>query len=563
MGALYPPDAVFNQPPPLEDYNLFESDSALKEAVQREGAGWINADASRFGAFLGRPETINLGVQANRFAPELRTHDRFGYRIDEVVYHPAYHELMRIGIEARCHSLPWVESRPGAQVARAVLLMLRHQVDEGSSCPLTMTFAAIPSLRLQPELVAEWEPRALSSVYDPRAIPASEKGGVLFGMGMTERQGGSDVRANTTWAESVDGGGPGREYILTGHKWFCSAPMCDAFFILAQTVGGLSCFLMPRWRSDGTRNAFHLLRLKDKLGNRSNASGEVEFRRASARLVGEEGRGVATIMEMVRHTRLDCALGSAAAVRKAVAEATHHAAHRSAFGRRLIDQPLMRNVLADLCLESEAATTLAIRLARAFDRSKEDPREQKFARIATAIAKYWVTKRTPVIVAEALECLGGNGYIEESPLPRLYRDAPLNSLWEGAGNVQCLDVLKAMQKDPETIAALRQELASTTGANSIFDHFIASLLSAKEIAGAEFGARRLVEQLALALEASALIRSGNQPVADLFCAARLTERPGLAFGTLRSEEGVTLLLERAQPRTGHTAGTTEESGHND
>jgi putative acyl-CoA dehydrogenase len=412
-----------------------------------------------------------------------------------------------------------------------------------------MTFAAIPSLRLQPDLAAEWEPRALSSVYDPRSLPASEKGGVLFGMGMTERQGGSDVRANTTWAEPVDGSGPGKEYVLTGHKWFCSAPMCDAFFILAQTAAGLSCFLMPRWRSDGTRNAFHLLRLKDKLGNRSNASSEVEFRRASARLVGEEGRGVATIMEMVRHTRLDCALGSAASMRKAVAEATHHAAHRSAFGRRLIDQPLMRNVLADLCLESEAATTLAIRLAHAFDRSKEDAREQKFARIATAIAKYWITKRAPVLVAEALECLGGNGYIEESALPRLYRDAPLNSLWEGAGNVQCLDVLRAMQKDPATVEALHQELASTTGANSIFDHFIGSLLSTKQMAtDAEFGARRFVEKLALALEASALIRSGNQRIADVFCAARLTGSLGLAFGTLQSDDGVALLLERAQPK---------------
>jgi putative acyl-CoA dehydrogenase len=549
MGAVYSPEAVFNQPPPLENYNLFESDFALKEAVQREGAGWINAEAYKFGEFLGQPETINLGVLANRFTPELRTHDRFGYRVDEVTYHPAYHELMRIGIEARCHSLPWIEKRPGVHVARAALLMLRNQVDEGTSCPLTMTFAAIPSLRLQPDLAAEWEPRALSSVYDPRSLPASEKGGVLFGMGMTERQGGSDVRANTTWAEPVDGSGPGKEYVLTGHKWFCSAPMCDAFFILAQTPAGLSCFLMPRWRSDGTRNAFHLLRLKDKLGNRSNASSEVEFRRASARLVGEEGRGVASIMEMVRHTRLDCALGSAASMRKAVAEVTHHAAHRSAFGRRLIEQPLMRNVLADLCLESEAATTLAIRLAHAFDRSKEDAREQKFARIATAIAKYWITKRTPVLAAEALECLGGNGYIEESALPRLYRDAPLNSLWEGAGNVQCLDVLKTMQKDPDTIAALHQELASTTGANSIFDHFVGSLLSAKELAtGAEFGARRFVERLALALEASALIRSGNEPIADVFCAARLTDRLGLAFGTLRSEQGVAPLLERAQPR---------------
>jgi putative acyl-CoA dehydrogenase len=548
MGATYSPEVVFNQPPPLENYNLFDSDCALKEGVHRQGGDWIEAEARKLGELLGKPEIIYLGVLANRFGPELRTHDRFGNRIDEVTYHPAYHELMRIGIEAQTHSLPWTEKRSGAQVARVALAFLRHQIDEGTSCPLTMTFAAIPSLRLQPELVTEWEPRALSSVYDPQSIPASQKRGVLFGMGMTERQGGSDVRANTTQAEPVNGGGPGQEYIITGHKWFCSAPMCDAFFILAQAPGGLSCFLLPRWRPDGTRNAFHLLRLKDKLGNRSNASSEVEFRRAWARLVGEEGRGIATIMEMVRHTRLDCAIGSAASMRKAVAEATHHAAHRSAFGRLLIDQPLMRNVLADLCLESEAATTLAIRLARAFDRSRDDAREQKFARIATAIAKYWITKRAPAVVAEALECLGGNGYVEESPLPRLYRDAPLNSLWEGAGNVQCLDVLRAMQKDSGTVEALQQEIASASGVNSVFDHFVGSLFPTKQMEiGTEFGARWLVEKIALALQAAALIRSGNQRIADLFCSARLTEKLGLAFGTLRSTDGVTLLLERHRP----------------
>ena len=549
MSTLRSPEAVFNQPPPLEDYNLFESDCALQEAVHREGGGWIDAEARKFGELLGKPETINLGVLANRFAPELRTHDRFGFRIDEVTFHPAYHELMRIGIEAQTHSLPWIEKRPGAHVARAALVILRHQIDEGTGCPITMTFAAIPSLRLQPELAAEWEPPALSSVYDCRPMPSWEKHGVLFGMGMTERQGGSDVRANTTLAEPVISSGPGHEYVITGHKWFCSAPMCDAFLILAQAPAGLSCFLLPRWRADGTRNAFHLLRLKDKLGNRSNASSEVEFRRASARLVGEEGRGIATIMEMVRHTRLDCALGSAASMRKAVAEATHHAAHRSAFGRPLIDQPLMRNVLADLCLESEAATTLAIRLAHAFDRSAESAFEQKFARIATAIAKYWITKRAPAVVAEALECLGGNGYVEESPLPRLYRDAPLNSLWEGAGNLQCLDVLRAMQKDPSTVGALQQEIASAAGLNSIFDRFAGSLISTKQIGtNAEFGARWFVEKMALALQAAALIRSGNQVIADIFCAARLTESLGLAFGTLRSSDGVAVLLERSRPK---------------
>src|SRR5215469_1694841 len=549
MGANYSPEVVFNQPPPLENYKLFDSDQALKEAVRREGGGWIEPDAHKLGELLGSPEIINLGVQANRFPPELRTHDRFGYRIDEVVYHPAYHELMRIGVEVRTHSLPWINSDSGAHVARAALAFLRHQVDEGTSCPLTMTFAAIPSLRLQPELAREWEPRILSSTYDPRSMPASQKRGALFGMGMTERQGGSDVRANTTLAEPIDGGGPGGDYVITGHKWFCSAPMCDAFLILAQAPKGLSCFLLPRWRPDGTRNAFHLLRLKDKLGNRSNASSEVEFRRASARLVGEEGRGIATIMEMVRHTRLDCALGSAASMRKAVAEATHHAVHRSAFGRRLIDQPLMRNVLADLCLESEAATTLAMRLARAFDRGAEDECEQKFARIATAIAKYWITKRAPAVVAEALECLGGNGYVEESPLPRLYRDAPLNSLWEGAGNVQCLDVLRAMHKDPGTVEALQQEIASATGVNSIFDRFAGALTSAKQMrADAEFSARWFVEKMALALQAAVLIRSGNQRLADAFCAARLTDSLGLVFGTLRSNDCVALLLQRAQPK---------------
>jgi putative acyl-CoA dehydrogenase len=549
MGATYPPEAVFNQPPPLENYNLYDSDCALKEAVRREGGGWIDAEARKLGDLLGKPETIELGVLANRFTPELRTHDRFGHRIDEVAYHPAYHELLRVGIEVQTHSLPWTEKRPGAHVARAALAFLRHQIDEGTSCPLTMTFAAIPSLHLQPELAMEWEPRALSSVYDPRSMPASQKHGALFGMGMTERQGGSDVRANTTLAEPVNGSGPGKEYVITGHKWFCSAPMCDAFLILAQAPAGLSCFLLPRWQPDGTRNAFHLIRLKDKLGNRSNASSEVEFKRASARLIGEEGRGVATIMEMVRHTRLDCAIGSAASMRKAVAEATHHAAHRSVFGRLLIDQPLMRNVLADLCLESEAATTLAIRLAHAFDRSKDDPGEEKFGRIATAIAKYWITKRTPTVVAEALECLGGNGYVEESPLPRLYRDAPLNSLWEGAGNVQCLDVLRAMQKDPGTVEALHQEITTATGKNSIFDRFAGSFISGKQMeTKGEFGARWFVEKLALTLQAAALIRSGNQGIADLFCRARLTEDLGLAFGTLRSNDGVALLLERAQPR---------------
>ena len=541
-----PPDTVFNQPPSLENYNLFESDIALQEAIRRYDGQWIEAEARAFGEFLGRPETLQLGVQANRFPPELRTHDRFGNRIDEVSYHPAYHSLMRLGIEARTHALPWLDSRPGSHVARAALVMLRHQVDEGTSCPLTMTFAAIPSLRHQEEIAREWEPRALSAIYDPRPIPAPQKGGVLLGMAMTERQGGSDVRSNTTRAEPISGGGPGGEYALTGHKWFCSAPMCDAFLVLAQAPRGIACFLLPRWRPDGSRNAFNLQRLKDKLGNRSNASSEVEFQRSWARMIGEEGRGIATIMEMVRHTRLDCTLGSAAAMRRAVAEAIHHAVHRKAFGKHLVHQPLMRNVLADLCLESEAATALAMRLAHAFDRSREDPEEQRFARVATAIAKFWITKRAPMLIAEALECLGGNGYVEESPLPRLYRDAPLNSLWEGAGNVQCLDVLRSISKDPDTLDVLRGELVKAAGSNQIYDRFWQSLEKDWK-ADSEYAARIQVTKYALALQASVLICSGYAAIADLFCSARLSGDMGMVFGALPATNGVKELLERAQP----------------
>ena len=541
-----PGDTVPNQPPPLENYNLFESDIALQEAVRRYDCQWIEPEAQAFGELLGRSETLQLGIQANRFPPELRTHDRFGHRIDEVSYHPAYHALMRLGVEARTHALPWLQSRSGAQVARAALVMLRHQVDEGTSCPLTMTFAAIPSLRRQAEIAREWESRALSTIYDPRSIPAPQKGGALFGMAMTERQGGSDVRSNTTRAEPISAGGPGGEYTLTGHKWFCSAPMCDAFLVLAQAPRGIACFFLPRWRPDGSRNAFHLQRLKDKLGNRSNASSEVELEGAWALMIGEEGRGIPAIMEMVRHTRLDCALGSAAAMRKAVAEATFHAAHRMAFGKLLIDQPLMRNVLADLCLESEAATALAMRLAHAFDRSGEDPAEKGFARAATAIAKFWVTKRAPILIAEALECLGGNGYVEESPLPRLYRDAPLNSLWEGAGNIQCLDVLRSIDRDPDVLDALRGELAAAAGSNRVYDRFCRSLENAAET-NSEYTARTLVTRYALALQASLLIRAGHAAVADLFCSARLGGEMGMVSGCLPSTNGVAELLERAQP----------------
>jgi putative acyl-CoA dehydrogenase len=547
--AAHSPDEVLNQPPALENYNLFASDTPLVEAMQREGAGWIAEQAHEYGELLGRAETLRLGELANRHTPELRTHDRFGHRIDEVGFHPAWHELMRLGITYGTHSLAWTSRREGAHVARAALTMLRHQIDEGHGCPLSMTYSVVPSLRLQPEIAAEWEPRVVSNEYDPRCIPASEKRGALIGMAMTERQGGSDVRSNTTRARATGKRGPGQVYEITGHKWFCSAPMCDAFLALAQTEGGLSCFLLPRWKPDGTRNAFQIQRLKDKLGNRSNASSEVEFRGAWARLIGKEGRGVANIIEMVRHTRLDCALGSAATMRRAVAEALHHTAHRFAFGARLIQQPLMKNVLADLCLESEAATALALRLARSFDDEPRNEHESRFSRIATAIGKFWITKRAIAVVAEAMECLGGNGYVEESPLPRLYRDIPVNAIWEGSGNVQCLDVLRAMHKEPESVAALFHELKEAKGTDPRYDDFIRRI--ERELSDRnqlEIRARRIVEDLGLALQGAILLRHGHRAVAEAFCAARLSEHQHHMFGTLPTETDFDTIIARSQPQ---------------
>ncbi len=547
--AASAPTEVLNQPPALEDYNLFTFDTPLREAVAREGAGWIAEQAHEFGALLGRAETLKLGELANRYTPVLRTHDRFGNRIDEVEFHPAYHELMRLGIHWQNHSLPWISERAGAHVARAALTFLRHQVDEGHGCPLSMSYSVVPSLRIQPELAAEWEPRLFSNKYDPRCLPASEKRGVLFGLAMTERQGGSDVRANTTRAKAISKRGPGEPYELTGHKWFCSAPMCDAFLVLAQTEAGLSCFLLPRWKPDGTRNAFHIQRLKDKLGNKSNASSEVEFHGAYARLIGEEGRGVANIIEMVRHTRLDCSIGSAATMRRAVAEATHHTNHRYAFGARLIEQPLMQNVLADLCLESEAATALALRLARSFDEAERDETARQFSRIATAIGKFWITKRAVAVVAEALECLGGNGYVEEAPLARLYRDVPLNSIWEGSGNVQCLDVLRAMRKEPDTVDVLFTELRQTRGMDANYDAFVQRI--EREFANSdqmEWRARRIVEDLGLALQAAILLQHGNAAVTEVFCAARLSGEQRLMLGTLPVGTDSVAIIARSCPK---------------
>lgn len=537
------PSEVFNQPPALEGVNRFAGDLPLREAVERHGGAAINDAANRLGAWAGSAEAIEQGRLANANPPRLRTHDRFGNRIDRVDFHPAYHELMRLGIEVGVHALPWEGSRHG-HVERLALMYLRHQVDEGTSCPLTMTFAVMPSLRAEPALEAIWAPRVVSRRYDPRFVPAEQKSGALFGMAMTERQGGSDVRANTTRA-ARDGEHAGvATYRLTGHKWFCSAPMNDAFLVLAQTEGGLTCFLVPRFLPDGGVNAIRIERLKEKLGNHSNASSEITFDGTWAQRVGEKGRGVATIIEMVRHTRLDCALGSAATLRRAVAEAIHHAAHRSAFGARLVEQPLMTNVLADLALESEAATALAFRLGEAFDRAAGDARERALARIATAIAKYWIGKRAVAGVAEALEVLGGNGYVEEGPLARLYRDVPLNSIWEGSGNVQCLDVLRAAAREPETREAVMEELIAARGADHRYDARLERIHAAwSEGTALEARARRLVEDLAVALQASLLLRHGPANVADAFCAARL-EEPGACFGTLPAGIPMKEIVER-------------------
>jgi putative acyl-CoA dehydrogenase len=504
-----------NQPPPLTGYNLFEEDAALVEGLRREGGGPWEHVVAAFGDTLGG-EPLEWGRLANEHPPVLRTHDRYGERIDAIEFHPAWDSLLRLGLEARVQSLPWVEPRPGAHAARAALFLLLGEVEAGVGCPLSMTFAAVPALRAEPTLASEWIPRLTG-------------GAALCGMAMTERQGGSDVRANETAARS-----DGDAWLLDGHKWFCSAPMSDAFLVLAQAPGGLSCFLVER-----PQPGFRIDRLKDKLGNRSNASAEITLDGAVAELVGEEGRGIRTILEMVVHTRLDCVLGSAALMRRAVAEATHHAAHRSAFGRLLADQPLMQNVLADLCIESEAATVTALRLARAFD---ED--EGPFRRLATAVAKFWVCKRTPPLVAEALECLGGNGYVEESQLPRLYRESPLNSIWEGSGNVNALDVLRALEREPETAEVFLDEVRLAAGADPRLDEATRRLereLSARS----EEGARRLLERLAVALQGSLLVRHGPPEVADAFCASRL--EPGGVYGTLPAGLALAAIVERHRP----------------
>ncbi len=530
---------VLNQPPPLVDYDVFAADRALGDAVRREGAAWALERLHAVGQLAGG-EAIAWGVQANKYTPELRAFDRYGHRVDEVEYHPAWHLLMRAGVGEGLHASPWRDPKPGAHVARAAGFYVLAQAEAGFGCPISMTYSAVPALRSTPALAALWEPRFTSLQYDPRNRPAAEKHGALCGMAMTEKQGGSDVRANTTRATKK-----GDHYELVGHKWFCSAPMCDAFLTLAQTGRGLSCFLVPRWRPDGVKNAMHLQRLKDKLGNRSNASSEIEYDGAFAELVGEEGRGVPTIIEMVSHTRLDCVIGAAAGMRLGVAQALHHASHRATFGKRLVDHALMQNVLADLALESEAATATMARLARAYDEAQSSAEARRFARLATAVCKYWLCKRAPAHAAEALECFGGNGYVEESMMARLYREAPLNGIWEGSGNVICLDVLRAMQKDPASVQLFFDECLLARGERRI-ERAVGELArELGEIEDIEGRARRVVERMALTLQASLMVRTAPPELASAFLASRLDGDRGLAFGTLPRGTAVDTILQRA------------------
>ncbi|MFC3227625.1 isovaleryl-CoA dehydrogenase [Marinibaculum pumilum] len=546
LATPYATHEVTNQPPPLEDINLFSSDTALREGVAREGAGWAVDDLTAFGAKVGSAEMIEAGHLANRHTPELKAFDRFGHRLDRVDFHPAYHKVMAASIKQGLHASPWSEPRPGAQVKRAAGMILMSQVEVGHLCPVSMTYASVPVLRRQPDLGGAWLPKILSRDYDPRFLPAPQKKALQIGMGMTEKQGGSDVRTNATQAVPLDGGGPGTAYAITGHKWFMSAPMCDAFLILAQAPAGISCFLLPRFLPDGSLNAIRIQRLKEKVGNRSNASSEVEFANATGWLVGEEGRGVSTIIEMASYSRQESALASTGLMRQAVVQAVHHARHRRAFQRHLIDQPLMTNVLADMALEVEAATALMLRLARAVDAQEDDPLEQALRRIVTPAAKYWICKRAPILAAEAMEVLGGNGYVEDGILGRIYREMPVNSIWEGSGNVMCLDVLRAMQRNPESLEALLAMLRDAAGADRRLDGAIARI-EAYLAAPAEIEAqgRRFVELLAVTLQAALLVNHAPAAVADAFCASRLADDWGHAYGTLPGGTDQRAIAERA------------------
>ena len=539
---------VFNQPRELVAYNLFSADSALRDAVAGEGAQWAVDDLERFGARIGTAEHLELGALANHYLPEFDTHDRYGRRIDEVRFHPSYHALMRTSIEEGIHCSPWTDPAPGAHVARAARFFMHSQVEAGHGCPITMTFAATRCLQAQPDLADRWLPRITARVYDPRNVPAAEKQGLTVGMAMTEKQGGSDVRANTTRAFPVGVEGPGQAYELVGHKFFVSAPMCDFFLTLAQAPGGLSCFLLPRWRPDGEKNPMQVLRLKKKCANASNASSETELRGALAWMVGPEGRGVATIIEMVALTRFDCMLGSSSGLRMATSQAIDHCAQRSAFGRKLVDQPIMQNVLADLAIETEAAIAMSFRLARALD-NRGDEHEDRLVRLCTALGKYWICKRGAAHAAEAMECVGGGGVMEDSPMQRLYREAPVNAIWEGSGNVQCLDVLRAVKNSPETLEAFFKEVEIAHGGHPLLDRHVDALKQAMGyLSDFEFRARHLVDNMATAFQASLLVRHAPAALADAFCESRLGATGQHHYGALGRGFDLRAIIDRAVPR---------------
>ncbi len=538
---------VTNQVPPLDGINLYRSDLPLQEWVRRYQGDWADAELSAYGELAGGP-LMQAGFLANENKPQFKSHDRYGHRIDLVEFHPAYHELMGAAIAAGIPSAPWTDPRAGAQVARAATMYLHNQAESGTSCPLTMTYACVPAIKLQPDVAEHWLPKILSRQYDPRNLPIEQKTGATIGMAMTEKQGGTDVRANTTRAYPVGVGGPGQSYELVGHKWFCSAPMCDAFLTLAYTDKGLSCFLLPRHRPDGSRNQLYIQRLKNKLGNWANASSEVEYRGALAWMIGEEGRGVPTIIEMVSLTRFDCMIGSSSLMRQALTQATHHCAHRKVGGRVLAEQPLMQNVLADLALESEAALALTLRMGKALDNT-HDEQEDKFARLVTAIGKYWICKRAPAMINEAQECLGGAGYVEDTILPRLYREAPVNSIWEGSGNVQCLDVLRALSKEAGVLDALFAELGDGHGDARLAAHIQRLQTDFRNTDDIQYRARQLTEDVAVALQAKLLLEAGNTTVSDAFIASRLDSH-GRVYGTLPRGLDVEALVTRATPNAG-------------
>ncbi len=541
---------VENQPQPLENYNLYLADTALQSAVEREGASWAFSDLIAFGELAGQRESIERGFQANKYQPELRTHDRYGHRIDQVDFHPSYHQLMTTAIEHGLHASPWSDPKSGAHVARAAKYYLHTQVEAAHGCPITMTFAAIPALRHQPNLLREWAPKIMARTYDPSNRPHTEKNAVTIGMAMTEKQGGSDVRRNTTRAYPIGQTGPGEAYELVGHKWFVSAPMCDAFLVLAQTDNGLSCFLVPRWRPDGSKNPLQIQQLKQKMGNAANASSETELRGALGWMVGEEGRGVRTIIEMVTTTRYDCMIGSSSGMRQAAAQAIHHASNREAFGARLSEQPLMQNLLADLALESEAAMTYTMRIARAMD-NQDNEHEKLLSRIATPIGKYWICKRTPNHAYEAMEVIGGSGVMENHIMPRLFRESPVNAIWEGSGNVQCLDILRAIEKQPDVLDAYFMELQKAQGVNRRFDTFLNDIKSEfTDTNTLQYRGRIIADKMALGLQAALLLQHSTSDVADAFCLSRLASNGGLNYGTMPTEVNCAAIVERAAPTSG-------------